>query len=62
MLSTMLDVEVSARLRWIDSTDIIEVEIFGSVDAESPEPEAFGPGRPWGCEDGELVAGCAGAI
>ena len=63
MPSSMLeDVDVSAKLGWGDSPDMMDVESFGSEEFGSPEPVGFALDGGCGCEDEELAVGWLGAI
>lgn len=63
MPSNVLEVvEVSAKLCWGDSPDMIDVESFGSEEIGSPEPAGFVVDDPCNCEDEELAVEWSGAI
>ena len=63
MPSSILEVvDVSAKLGWDDSPDMMDVESFGSAEIRSFEPARFVVAGVCDCEDERLVAGWLGAI
>lgn len=55
-------VDVSAKLGWGDSPDMMDVENFESEEFASPEPAGFVVDGVCDCEGEELAVGWLGAI